>query len=68
MYKLTYMYDNDPKDSGTFEYDDALQAFEAFARCKDFGMADEISVYNLTMPNGKMYTKIFDRTGLVAHK
>ncbi len=48
------------------QFADALEAFEAFARCKDVGFAMENATYNLEMPTGKMYTKNFDRKGLVS--
>jgi len=66
MYKLFTYYDG--KLEFTHEFSDALQAFEAFARCKDHGFAVENARYNLTMPNGKMYTKNFNLIGLVSAK
>ena len=66
MYKLFTYYDG--KLEFTANYSDALEAFEAFARCKDVGFAIENATYNLEMPTGKMYTKNFDRTGLVSHR
>lgn len=67
MYKLTTIYDGGISKE-TYGYSDALEAFEAFARCQDVGFAMENATYNLTLPNGKMYTKNFDRTGLVSQK
>ena len=64
MYKLFTYYDG--KLEFTANFSDALEAFEAFARCKDVGFAIENATYNLEMPNGKMYTKNFDRIGLVS--
>ena len=64
MYKLFTYYDG--KLEFTHQFADALQAFEAFARCVDVGFAMEKATYNLEMPTGKMYTKNFDRTGLVS--
>ena len=63
MYKITCRYDEDPTPILISEYADALQAFEEFAKFVDWGFADEYSTVNLTMPNGKMYTHIFYRTG-----
>ena len=62
MYKLNVIYDGN--NQGTYSYSDALEAFEAFARCVDHGFANEEAIYNLSMPNGKMYTKRFTRSGL----
>jgi hypothetical protein len=66
MYKLTVLYDGDV--FATYQYSDALQAFEAFARCIDVGFAENEATYNLSMPTGKMYTKNFNRAGLVSAK
>jgi hypothetical protein len=66
MYKLFTYYDGNLEF--THEFSDALQAFEAFARCKDHGFAIKNATYNLTMPNGKMYTKNFNLIGLVSAK
>jgi hypothetical protein len=62
MYKLTIAYDENAPHWNK-EYSDALQAFEAFAEFTDWGFADEYSTVNLSMPTGKMYTKIFYREG-----
>lgn len=60
MYKLTVAYDeNAPHWSA--QYADALIAFREFELHKDWGFADEYSTVNLSMPDGKMYTKIFYR-------
>ena len=66
MYKLFTWYDGNLEF--THQFADALQAFEAFARCKDVGFANDVATYNLEMPNGKMYTKNFSRLGLVSVK
>lgn len=66
MYKLDVYYDGNLES--TFQFSDALQAFESFARCKDVGFANEYATYNLSMPTGKMYTKNFNRIGLVSVK
>ena len=66
MYRLDTYYDG--KLEYTFQFADALQAFEAFAKCYDVGFAKEFATYNLSMPTGKMYTKNFNRLGLVSAK
>ena len=66
MYKLVVLYDGEI--FATYQYSDALQAFEAFARCIDVGFAENEATYNLSMPSGKMYTKNFNRAGLVSAK
>jgi len=66
MYKLFTYYDGNLEF--THQFSDALEAFEAFARCKDYGFAKEYATYNLEMPNGKMYTKNFNVIGLVSAK
>ena len=66
MYKLFTYYDG--KLEFTHQFNDALHAFEAFARCIDTGFAEETATYNLEMPSGKMYTKNFNRAGLVSQK
>ena len=66
MYKLDTYYDGNLEF--THQFSDALQAFEAFAKCYDVGFAKEFATYNLSLPTGKMYTKNFDRLGLVSIK
>jgi hypothetical protein len=66
MYKLFTWYDGNLEF--THQFSDALLAFEAFAKCKDVGFAKELATYNLSMPTGKMYTKNFNRIGLVSTK
>ena len=60
MYKLTVAYDDQPV-RWSAQYADALIAFREFELHKDWGFADEYSTVNLTMPDGKMHTKIFYR-------
>ena len=67
MYKITLSYDGNPI-SWSHDYDDALEAFTAFAKFVDVGFANEYSTINLSMPTGKMYTKNLYRTGLVTVK
>ena len=64
MYKITVAYDEKPIHS-TWKYEDALVAFTEFAKYIDWGFADEYATVNLSMPNGKMYTKILYRNGNV---
>jgi len=66
MYRLDTYYDG--KLEYTYQFADALQAFEAFAKCYDVGFANEFATYNLSLPTGKMYTKNFNRIGLVSQK
>jgi hypothetical protein len=66
MYRLDTYYDG--KLEYTYQFADALQAFEAFAKCYDVGFADELATYNLSLPNGKMYTKNFNRAGFIGGK
>jgi hypothetical protein len=63
MYKITCTYDENPVPVGIWSYSDALQAFEEFGKFIDWGFADKHSTVNLTMPDGKMYTRIFYREG-----
>ena len=67
LYQITLAYDGKPlhwnKNS-----DDALEAFTAFAKFVDVGFANEYSTINLSMPTGKMYTKVIDRMGKVVVK
>jgi len=67
MYRLTTAYDGQAPHH-IFNLADALEAFNAFAKCVDHGFANEYATYNLTMPDGKMYTKIFYRSGKVGGK
>jgi len=60
MYKLTTAYDGQAPHH-TIQLADALEAFNSFARCVDHGFANEYATYNLSMPDGKMYTKNFYR-------
>jgi hypothetical protein len=67
MYKITLSYDGKPI-SWSNDYADALEAFQAFAKFVDVGFANEYSTINLSMPTGKMYTKVIDRMGKVTIK
>jgi hypothetical protein len=62
MYKLTVAYDgNEPRWSA--QVPDALTAFREYEKHQDWGFANEYSTVNLSMPDGKMYTKILYREG-----
>jgi hypothetical protein len=63
MYKITVTYDEATKPFFTMKITDALEAFTEFAKFVDWGFADKYSTVNLSMPDGKMYTKIFYREG-----
>jgi hypothetical protein len=67
MYKITVSYDGKPV-SWSNDYADALEAFESFAKFTDIGFANEYKTVNLSMPTGKMYTKVIDRMGKVVVK
>jgi hypothetical protein len=62
MYKLSTAYDGN-RPHHLIQLADALEAFNAFAKCVDWGFANEYATYNLTMPNGKQYTKWFNKDG-----
>ena len=67
MYKLDTYYDGNLELS--VKYSDGLQAFTDYLiKCVDVGTAKELATYNLTVPNGKMYTKNFNRNGFVSGK
>jgi hypothetical protein len=68
MYKLTTTYDGNPAPHSIHSFADALDAFESFAKCVDWGFANEYATYNLTLPDGKMYTKWFSRSGKIDGK
>ena len=65
MYKLTTTYDENPVPHSIASYADALDAFESFAKCVDWGFANNYATYNLSLPDGKMYTKSFSRDGKI---
>ena len=67
MYKITVSYDGKPV-SWSNDYEDALEAFESFAKFTDIGFANEYKTVNLSLPTGKMYTKLIDRMGKVTVK
>ena len=67
MYQITIAYDSQPIHWNK-NYADALEAFEAFAKFTDIGFANEYKTVNLSMPTGKMYTKLIDRMGKVVIK
>jgi len=65
-YSLTTSYDGEIVN--TLRVSDMLQAVNAWTKCVDFGDAKEYATYNLSDPNGKMYTKTFYRNGNVSVK
>ena len=65
-YSLTTSYDG--KLIHTLRTTDLLEAVEAWNKCVDHGDANEHATYNLSDPNGKMFTKIFFRDGEVVIK
>ena len=67
MYKLDTYYDGNLELS--VKYSDGLEAFTDYLfKCIDVGFAKELATYNLTVPNGKMYTKNFNRAGFIGGK
>lgn len=62
MYKITLSYDSQPIHWEK-EYADELEAHEEFAKFIDWGFAMEYATVNLSVPNGKMYTRTFYREG-----
>jgi hypothetical protein len=62
MYKITVAYDSKPAH-WTQQFSDELEAHQQFAKYTDWGFADEYSTVNLSVPSGKMYTKVFYREG-----
>jgi hypothetical protein len=65
-YSLTTSYDG--KLIHTLRTADMLEAVDAWNKCVDYGDAIEHATYNLSDPNGKMFTKIFFRDGEVVIK
>jgi hypothetical protein len=65
-YSLTTSYDG--KLIHTLRTTDLLEAVDAWNKCVDHGDANEHATYNLSDPNGKMFTKIFFRDGEVVIK
>jgi len=60
MYKIHVIYDEKPFE--VFQYSDALTAFDIYLnKFIDVGDAKEKATYNLSLPDGKMYTKNFVR-------
>jgi hypothetical protein len=67
MYKLDTYYDGNLELA--VKYSDPLQAFSDYLlKCIDVGFAKELATYNLSLPNGKMYTKNFNRAGFIGGK
>ena len=67
MYKITTLYDGNVKTVNSFS--DPLDAFSVYLfKCVDSGLANNFATYNLELPNGKMYSKTFDKVGFVSGK
>ena len=66
MYQISISYDG--KLISNHNYTDAISAVHAFDNCVDEGGALEYATYNLSEPNGKMHTKVFERNGKVSVK
>ena len=67
-YTLTCTYDGQQHQTKTWLYSDALEAFENYSKFVDHGFAMEYATVNLSMPSGKMYTKVIYRGGKVVKK
>jgi hypothetical protein len=67
-YILTCNYDGQPHQTNKWIYADALQAFENYSKFVDHGFAVEYATVNLSLPNGKMYTKVLYRDGRITNK
>ena len=67
MYRLTCAYDGN-SHHWSAEYETEFGAWENFFRFVDWGTANEYSTVNLFTPTGKLYTKNFNRIGLVSAK
>lgn len=65
-YSLTVYYDDEL--FAAYRFDNAIDAVDAWNNCFDFGDAKQYATYNLSEPNGKMYTKNFYRNGKVTVK
>jgi hypothetical protein len=65
-YSLTTSYDG--KLVHTLRSADMLEVVNAWNKCADSGTAKEYATYNLSDPNGKMYTKNFYTNGNVGGK
>jgi len=63
-YSLTTAYDGEPVHH-VVRNNDMLDIVRAWDKCVDYGFAKEYATYNLSDPNGKMYTKTFYRNGKV---
>jgi len=67
MYKISIILDG--KSPQVFQYADALDAFHTYLfKCVDLGEAKDTATYNLSLPNGKMYSKTFNTNGFVSGK
>ena len=62
MYKITLSYDGNAPHWQK-DYENEFEAWKDFFAFVDWGFADKYSTVNLSMPTGKMYTRIFYREG-----
>ena len=62
MHKITLAYDS-KAPHWSQEYTDEFQAWKDFFAFTDWGFANEYSTVNMSLPSGKMYTRIFYREG-----
>ena len=60
-YALTTYYDGELFH--TLRVSDTLEAVNAWNKIRDCGDAKEYATYNLSCPNGKMYTQTHYRNG-----
>lgn len=67
-YTLTCTYDGQTHKTNKWIYADALEAFDNYLKFVDHGFALEYSTVNLSLPSGKMYTKVIYRDGRIIKK
>jgi len=67
MYKITLSYDGNAPHWQQ-DYASEFDAWKDFFAFVDWGFANEFSTVNIMTPTGKMYTKVFYRTGMVSVK
>ena len=65
-YSLTTSYDGELVN--TLRVSDLLEIVDAWNKCVDYGTAKKYATYNLSDPNGKMFTKTFYSNGNVGGK
>lgn len=62
---VSCQYDFEESPHWIQRYDNEFEAWKAFFSFKDWGLANEYSIVNISTPTGKMYTKVFYRNGEV---